>query len=486
MEVLGELMKEIFTIMSAYKNKASSIWLPSFFLIAIFFGDIWLKKLTLPLSMLTIPFFLLAFSPLKLFSLKNIPKGVYFLTGLLVILSMQIMLGESLKWRADLTTWTPIIFALATIISLREVKLSDENLGFSMYVGGGITAAIMLCMIMFVSPNFYLIPGQNILLVQKLYNDARLMEINSEMEAEWIENSNKKIPLLLRDDTGLFGYIKHAFRLIRVPVSLGYIKRSPSLTYDKRIFLRTALARKISAEKLAYYSKKNRVKNTLGNSNYIAVFFVFLFTVALFSGNFIVAGLMVACTAITMCRFGGIFILLSSAIYCLRQKYPASVLSATILAAALMGLMLVLIFRNFIVDLPIEPSLLQRLNFWLSGLSVAYYFPILGAPRSYILESFNLDITWSPHNALLFLATNFGILGIVAYVGYIIVALRTMNRAAQESKMWTGVFIGVSIVLAWSMVEIVVLTPAFEILFAALYILARNREGLANQIKCET
>jgi len=47
-----------------------------------------------------------------------------------------------------------------------------------------------------------------------------------------------------------------------------------------------------------------------------------------------------------------------------------------------------------------------------------------------------------------------------------------------SSDLRAGISVGLSIAFAWSLLEIIVITPAFEILVASLYALASNRLAL--------
>lgn len=114
-----------------------------------------------------------------------------------------------------------------------------------------------------------------------------------------------------------------------------------------------------------------------------------------------------------------------------------------------------------------------RLQYWSTGLGVAASHPLLGAPRSTFLEEFGYEVIWNPHNGVLWLIANFGIVGLAAYCAYALLVMTEFARAAQTSRLWLGVLVGAAIGLAWSFTEIIVMTPAFEILLATLYAIAR-------------
>ena len=78
---------------------------------------------------------------------------------------------------------------------------------------------------------------------------------------------------------------------------------------------------------------------------------------------------------------------------------------------------------------------------------------------------------------MLCLAVNFGQIGVVSYCSYVWLAMREIAKAAEAPDLRRGIFVGMILILAWGLVEIIVLTPAFELLLAALYIFAVNRNS---------
>jgi O-antigen ligase len=99
---------------------------------------------------------------------------------------------------------------------------------------------------------------------------------------------------------------------------------------------------------------------------------------------------------------------------------------------------------------------------------------LFGAPRSAILDQYGYLITWNPHNSLLWVASIFGVFGLAFYLAYIVIAMRGIYQRAKESPLWHGIFVGFAIAFVWSFVEIIVLTPAFEIMLALAYGLSKT------------
>lgn len=417
------------------ENKPSLTWLPSFFIIAIFFGNVWLIKLTLPLSMLCIPLLFIVFSPFKNLSLQKIPSALYFLFGLIAIFLVQIFMRQSLTLRADFAIWDPILFATLTIFCLRNVVMSEKLLKHSLYIGGVITGAIMLCMIFSAPPKLFLPPNQNIYYVKKKHSEE-------------IKPTQKNIA---RQD-------------------VYYVEIKP----PKEIEIQE---KKLVDQPETYYSVKNKARNALGVSNYIAVFLVFLFCVSLFSQNFIISGVMFLFTLFTLSRTGFLMMFVVSVSYFLHQKKEITVakLTSGLLMTTTLIYSCLLYFRDAIEHWKIPASISDRFLYWASGLDVMMRHPIIGSPRSYFLSELNYGVTWHPHNSFLWVSANFGLIGVIIYIAYVMQVFKTINQLARTSKLWSGVLMGFSVILAWSYFSVIVLTPAYEILFAALYILANNQ-----------
>lgn len=61
---------------------------------------------------------------------------------------------------------------------------------------------------------------------------------------------------------------------------------------------------------------------------------------------------------------------------------------------------------------------------------------------------------------------------------YIWIIMRELGSRARHSEIWMGILIGVATILIWSLLEAIILTPAFEILLATLYVLAHSSRTL--------
>ncbi|NKW79142.1 hypothetical protein HGG72_00455 [Ochrobactrum pecoris] len=143
-----------------------------FFVAAIFLGDVWLVKITLPLSMLILPFILFDRSQLgfKPFPTAAIPLLCF---GAMMVLQCAVYRNNpAFRPRSDMAIWMPLVYAGTAIIALRNTKITETSLLRAMYSGGMITSIIMLGMISFAPSNLFLVPGQNAAQVETSYAES--------------------------------------------------------------------------------------------------------------------------------------------------------------------------------------------------------------------------------------------------------------------------------------------------------------------------
>lgn len=423
------------TIENNARLGSGGLWLTSLFLTTIFLGDVWLWKITLPLSMFVVPFFLLN---RKQASLRIPPAAIPLLfLGVIIVVQFSLYLENSaFKWKSDLAVWLPVVFAGTTIIALRNAAMHDRSALRALVLGGSLTAAVMVIMIAAAPVNTYIVPGQSAHRVEMVYAAEK----------------------------------KQAVAVAPVAVAPVPVVAPAS---------RESFAPEMTESDVAFYDLKNRAKNALGLSNYIAVFLVLVFAATLFCGAPVIAIVFGMLTALTLSRFGFVFMVGIVGVYVIQWKIGAVRSSIVVAFLGVAGLIGLYFLYGALPHLPGISSLTARFEYWQSGFDAVALHPIFGAPRSVLLDDLSNSITWSPHNSLLWVAANFGLLGLVAYCAYVWIVMREIAIAGASSRLWTGIFVGTAMVLVWSLVEIIALTPAFEILFAALYALAlgKNTSG---------
>jgi hypothetical protein len=450
--------------------------LPAAFLSAVFYGDVWIG-VTIPVAILLLPLILLLFPPTDVLHRGVLPAGAVLLLGMVVPVLLQIAGGYSLAGKSDAVVFLPIAYGILTIVGFRRVTLPDHVMWRALLTGGLLTGAVMIVAAVVLPAGTYLVPGQDYVRTDQEFQQGRPTQSPATTAPATTAPATTApattapattAPATTAPATTAPATTDQSPPPSAQPTAAASISPSataaptPTFEFDPAIDQSTT----------AFYGLKDFVKNALGRSNYIAVFFVFLFTVALFRRSWF-AVVFALLAAVTLSRFAIVFMGCSIILWWLdRRKVTAKAIVTGALFLSLVGFASILVVAQFL-NLP--SSLSARVAYWQSGLYVGSHSPLFGMPRSEIVNTFNFSIVWNPHDVFLWAFAITGLMGVVLYASYVYVVLKSMYRAAVESRLWLGILIGSVVVLAWSLVEIIAMTPAFEILFACLYCLARDR-----------
>lgn len=232
---------------------------------------------------------------------------------------------------------------------------------------------------------------------------------------------------------------------------------------------------------IGYYQLKLTAETPLGRSNYLAAFLGFVLLVSTFWSRWL-SFLVLPAFVLTLSRTG---ILLVTAFLLFRfilvRRYALWV-GVTVVAVAAVAYH----FSDRIYDLPqiVQEGLLSsdsfgiRIRAWLATIDIIQDNPLFGVPRGYYRDAIEAAVPgenlWDPHNSILHMLVSFGIVGFLFYLAYVIEIFAEIYRASLSSRFWRGVCWGYTLILAWSLFEPLLLTPAVEILQAYLFIMARK------------
>jgi O-Antigen ligase len=277
-----------------------------------------------------------------------------------------------------------------------------------------------------------------------------------------------------------------------------------------------------------FYLMKQKVSIPLGDSNYLAVFLVLLFAVALQRPSFL-AVLFAVFTVLTLSRKGIIVLLLVLAVWAVRTFH----LQRLFLAAASLGLVAILaliaaadiaalatttnrvsmmmftpVLRTMneacvvprvkpapsggpnVPQLPGTPprdetlsvlppaddptSVGERADILRAAFSVVADHVFTGVPRSYFRHVFPAG-SWGAHSWPIDLVMLFGLIGFVAYIAYLSLGLYPLWQVSKEAPVWSGILVGVIATLLFGISEVVLLTSSYDTLLAVLFLAALNR-----------
>jgi hypothetical protein len=396
---------------------------------AILYGDLFLG-ITIPAAILALPLLMLLRMP-RLLRVR-LPNGLFFLGLTAVAVVLQTMLGYGPRGKTDLVVYLPFVYAGVTMIVMSGSQVPDRHVHASFVAAGLLAGAILAGTLIWKDRGFYAVPGQNPVVAQQREDDVRSV---------------------VRPQAGVVA------------------PREPAVLHETP-------ARRV------YYEFKNRIRTPLGKSNYLAVVFVFLFNVMLYQRTWwtlLFSGLVL----VTLSRSGVAFLLISLFFWIAHShgRLRAAIVGAG--TAGLAGFVVALTLWDQLRTIPGLETVAARLWFQRAAFEPIAAHPFIGAPRSEVLREFAYPLSWHPHNSILHLLVLFGALGTIGYSLYVAVVLKTAVKHARQSPVWSGITAGIAITLLWSLVEIVILTPAFELLIAGVYCAARGR-NLAKETPVDT
>lgn len=356
---------------------------------------------------------------------RAIPPGALWLVLTAAPVVAQAALGHGPIGRTDYVVYLPLVWATVAVVAVARAELSERWLFRALVTGALVTAMLMVVSLFRGELHDYAIPGQ----------DPRVVHLRATELAR---------------------------QLGITPDAIGGEEVVP-----------------LSAGMLKYYQWKLLARSPLGSSNYLAIFFLFLLNVTLYSrrrGRIVLAVLFTALIAITLSRIGMVFTAASFAVHAAdrRGRLRPLLIGGGIVVTAGAATAAMMVGAGIAGRL--GTSLAIRLQKQVEAVEVIVRHPWFGIPRSEIVRIFGHPITWHPHNGLLQVLVLFGVIGAACYVIYLVLVLRTIQRRATDSDLWRGIFAGLCIVLCWSTIEIVLLTPHFQLLVAVLYGLAREPE----------
>lgn len=223
-----------------------------------------------------------------------------------------------------------------------------------------------------------------------------------------------------------------------------------------------------------FYSIKNLMVTPLGSSNYLAIFILFSFTIALFQSSFLIASLLALAIFITFSRTGYILLFVTVAMWFVDTRYQLSPRKRKYLVSISLALLVGVWMSLYFSYEMLPPSLAIRVGLWHEAINQFIKFPWFGSPRSEYLHIFQ-GAAWDPHNSVLNLLILVGATGAAIYGYFLFIVLKTFRLLSFNSVVWKSIYYAVIVSLIWSLFEVILLTPAYDILLAVLFCFARSQ-----------
>lgn len=415
--------------------------------ISLFYGDVWIG-ITIPLSVIVFsisPFF----SKRRILARKiNLAPGLLILSSVFFVVFLQKLIGIGPTTRSDYILYLPLFYALLCIFVTSNVPIEDRLLGQSVFAGTILLAGIMLFAVWFLPQGSQFLLSQHIPTANEVFREgaaSKTVETSRVSERDKSCDPSSAISTCLEETL------------------------APSDSKLSEAYQIDDLSRKI-------YDWKSKLRTPLGFSNYIALFFVFCVCVSLFSRNFSMASFATVATIVTVSRNGYVFLAVAYGLWGIRMWRGWSPIYANIVALGAIFLpMVIFSIAPIISSYPQAGSILVRVVHWEGALQALKSVWITGGARSYIMQIIDVGVYWNPHNTILWVAVIFGVLGLLIYSLYYVVVMKAIYIQAKSSCLWQGVYVGVAIMMAWGMLDVIALAPSYEMLVGALYGVAYMR-----------
>lgn len=259
----------------------------------------------------------------------------------------------------------------------------------------------------------------------------------------------------------------------------GYIIRSAVLFGGSilALWVITLSVRALTSD-LSFYEAKKLIETPLGSSNYLSIFLLAFYSFSL-KQNFAYRVLaLCSLIAISIYSRGGalVFILFLTVLFLIKIKKFGG-LSFVVFLVLIIGSFIVtnqneyfvrLLFFSEYADLK---STSNRFELWAESLKLIESSPFFGiGPNGFrtIVEQYGLEDVWGPHNSILLLLLNYGLIGFIFYGFYIALVLRSLLRIKIENTNYICVFFCVA--LFFSMFEPSIGSVGFELLISVIYL----------------
>ncbi len=219
---------------------------------------------------------------------------------------------------------------------------------------------------------------------------------------------------------------------------------------------------------LKFYEMKNLIATPLGSSNYLAVFILFGIVVALYARIYLCVAALLCLFLLTFSRTGYGMLVLAIVIWLIDTRTPIVSRWPRTCLSVLAAFVVALVLGLFFTDIALPESLAIRVSLWHAAVDQLVQQPLFGVPRSEFSVIFD-GKAWDPHNSILHLMLLLGGLGTFIYLVYIGLMVSLFARLSRDSVFWRSILVGVLVTLVWSLFEVVLLTPAYDILLAVMF-----------------
>lgn len=234
---------------------------------------------------------------------------------------------------------------------------------------------------------------------------------------------------------------------------------------------------------LAFYDAKLLIETPLGRSNYLGAFLLVFLAFAWGRSNILKGLALCALGALSIYSRGTALVFALFLLILCAQKLKLGQKSLLFIASVTLGFSIILVaifstigfdFNSVVYfDNDSLESTGNRLLLWKKSVEMLLQSPVLGiGPNGFrsLVETYGYEDVWGPHNSILLLWMNYGVIGLFCYLAYCVFIIQSMRRNDYFKKYDRQILILLFLLLFFSLFEPLIGSASFEILLGALYL----------------
>lgn len=233
---------------------------------------------------------------------------------------------------------------------------------------------------------------------------------------------------------------------------------------------------------LPFYEAKLLIETPLGRSNYLAAFVLTLLAFS-WRSSFCLSLLgLISLGALAIYSRGALLVGLFFLTICFFNtlRVDSKRIVFLLIAILLLCLLVAIFFNGFLIhnnSYNYFESVENRFLLWGASIDMISNAPFFGVgPNGFrtIVEGGYLEDVWGPHNSILLLWLNYGVVGLCFYLTYLFFVFNSLYRIIDVERNNFYIFVLLCLLVFFSMFEPLVGSATFEILLAIIYLWATS------------
>jgi hypothetical protein len=234
---------------------------------------------------------------------------------------------------------------------------------------------------------------------------------------------------------------------------------------------------------LDFYYAKLLIETPLGRSNYLGAFLLVFLAFVWGRSSILMVLALCALGALSVYSRGTALVFSLFLFVILIRKLTAGRKNFLLVVPVIGGFSIILAAIFSIAGFNFDPidyfdhnsleSTGNRLTLWKASIEMLMQSPVFGVgPNGFrsLVEVYGFEDVWGPHNSILLLWLNYGILGLFCYLAYCFFIIQSMHTNEYFKKYDRQILILLYLLLFFSLFEPLVGSASFEILLGVLYL----------------